>query len=381
MLLPSSVIENSFNCKFVVFRCFLDVPCLFENRGAKLLHGWRGFNLWLQCWFRALYGPHYAPNRNTILNTHRKFMETGSVMDRPYSGRPQSGQSEENVAAVWKAFDLSQGKSIRKASAELNISTTSIQRILWHELRLFPYKIQVVQKVEPQDYDSRIEMCEILLGHFQRDPSILEQMWFSDEALSTFLVVLISIIPTYGDFAIPCKLLLLVMYLASTSRWHGPFPGSARRTMDIHKHERDTPKLIILCAISSAGLIGPFFFCDWEGHSVNVKGDNYLRMLQEFCVPKLSAVANMQQVIFQQDGAPVHYLSEVCAFLDEQFPDRWNGRHGPMKWAPRSPDLTPCDFFLWGYIKSNVYGTRPRDLSMLVEHIRTHVLQWLPKCC
>ena len=119
--------------------------------------------------FRALYGPHYAPNLNTILNTHRKFMETGSVMDRPRSGRPQSGQSEENVAAVREAFDLSQGKSIRRASAEFNISATSIQRTLRRELRLFPYKIQVVQKLEPQDYDSRVEMCETV-GSFPERP-------------------------------------------------------------------------------------------------------------------------------------------------------------------------------------------------------------------
>ena len=26
-----------------------------------------------------------------------------------------------------------------------------------------------------------------------------------------------------------------------------------------------------------------------------------------------------------------------------------------LKWPPRSPDLTPCDFFLWGYVKGLVY--------------------------
>ncbi len=26
-----------------------------------------------------------------------------------------------------------------------------------------------------------------------------------------------------------------------------------------------------------------------------------------------------------------------------------------MKWTARSPDLTPCDFFLWGYVKQHVY--------------------------
>lgn len=116
-------------------------------------------------------------------NTHRKFIESGSVMDRPHSGRPRSEQSEENVATVREAFDLSQGKSIRRASSELNISSTAIHRILRQESRLFSYKIQVAQKLEPHGYDSRLEIYETLLDHFRRDPSILERMWFSNEAL------------------------------------------------------------------------------------------------------------------------------------------------------------------------------------------------------
>jgi hypothetical protein len=26
-----------------------------------------------------------------------------------------------------------------------------------------------------------------------------------------------------------------------------------------------------------------------------------------------------------------------------------------MKWPPRSPDLTLCDFFLWGYVKEQAF--------------------------
>ena len=28
---------------------------------------------------------------------------------------------------------------------------------------------------------------------------------------------------------------------------------------------------------------------------------------------------------------------------------------GFNNWPPRSPDATPCDFFLWGYVKDQVY--------------------------
>ena len=35
--------------------------------------------------------------------------------------------------------------------------------------------------------------------------------------------------------------------------------------------------------------------------------------------------------------------------------DRWIGRGGTINWPPRSPDLTPLDFCLWGLMKSEVY--------------------------
>jgi hypothetical protein len=39
------------------------------------------------------------------------------------------------------------------------------------------------------------------------------------------------------------------------------------------------------------------------------------------------------------------------------FPGRWVGHEGPIPWPPRSPDITPLDFFLCGYVKDIVYKT------------------------
>ena len=50
--------------------------------------------------------------------------------------------------------------------------------------------------------------------------------------------------------------------------------------------------------------------------------------------------------IFQQDGAPPHWGSHVSRVWDAAFPNRWIGRDGPAPWPPRSPDITPLDFFL-----------------------------------
>jgi len=34
--------------------------------------------------------------------------------------------------------------------------------------------------------------------------------------------------------------------------------------------------------------------------------------------------------------------------LTTTYNDYWIGQGGPMAWPPRSPDLIPMDFFLWG---------------------------------
>ncbi|KAF2367907.1 hypothetical protein FHG87_001352, partial [Trinorchestia longiramus] len=44
-----------------------------------------------------------------------------------------------------------------------------------------------------------------------------------------------------------------------------------------------------------------------------------------------------------------------------------------VEWPPRSPDLTPCDFFLWGYLKNKVYFSPPQDLEELQNRIRSEI--------
>jgi len=45
---------------------------------------------------------------------------------------------------------------------------------------------------------------------------------------------------------------------------------------------------------------------------------------------------------------------------------------GDVGWPARSPDLSPCDFFLWGYLKEKVF-IRPRSLEDLKERIRQEI--------
>ncbi|GFX75323.1 uncharacterized protein TNCV_3043451 [Trichonephila clavipes] len=75
-----------------------------------------------------------------------------------------------------------------------------------------------------------------------------------------------------------------------------------------------------------------------------------------------------------QDGATSHTANPIKAFLIQTFgEDRIVSRHCRYPWPPRSPDLTPADFWLWGYLKSRVYLSGPSSLSELKDAIHREV--------
>lgn len=72
----------------------------------------------------------------------------------------------------------------------------------------------------------------------------------------------------------------------------------------------------------------------------------------------------------QLDGASIHYLREVRDFLNDRYADRWIGRGSEYPWPANSPDLSPLDYFLWGFIKQDVYKTPVRDENHLRQKVR-----------
>ena len=71
------------------------------------------------------------------------------------------------------------------------------------------------------------------------------------------------------------------------------------------------------------------------------------------------------------------YHRDVRRFLSESLPQRWIDRVGKEDlalqfWPPRSPDLTPCHFFLRGFVKEVVYvPSLPTTLDDLKNRITT----------
>lgn len=113
-------------------------------------------------------------------------------------------------------------------------------------------------------------------------------------------------------------------------------------------------------------LLGPFIFNE------NLKSKMYRNFL-EFDLPGLLENVPLQvrrRMWYMQDGAPPHYGRAVTDYLNKTFPNRWLGRNGFVRWPPRSPDLNPMDFFIWGHLKTVVYSkNKPTTKDELLQRI------------
>ncbi|GFT34643.1 uncharacterized protein TNCV_1535861 [Trichonephila clavipes] len=86
-----------------------------------------------------------------------------------------------------------------------------------------------------------------------------------------------------------------------------------------------------------------------------------------------------RELWFQQDGATCHTARATIDLLKDTFGDRLISRFGPVNWPPRCCDLTPLDYFLWGYVKSLVYADKPRTLGHLEDNIRRVIADIRPQ--
>jgi hypothetical protein len=98
-------------------------------------------------------------------------------------------------------------------------------------------------------------------------------------------------------------------------------------------------------------------------------------MLETFLIPELQWFPVNENTHFQQDGATSHTARVTMNLLKDLFLNHLISRNGDVQWPPRSPDLSPCNFFLWGYLKSKVFETCPATTQDLKVRIREEVVQ------
>ncbi|GJQ65997.1 hypothetical protein Trydic_g4090 [Trypoxylus dichotomus] len=112
-------------------------------------------------------------------------------------------------------------------------------------------------------------------------------------------------------------------------------------------------------------LLGPFVF------PTELNGETYLQFLQGTMPGYLEDVPLKirKHMWFMHDGVPLHISQSVRNFFHDTY-SQWIGRGGHVQWPIHSPDLNPLHYFLWTYIKNQVYcGREIEDKDDLQKRI------------
>ena len=135
----------------------------------------------------------------------------------------------------------------RRASAELGISRSSLQRIM-SDIGLRPYRPQALQALNEDGGDRRLQFCESFMAYGGKFPDFLNHIIWSDEAC---------------------------FKLNGRVNRHNCVYWSDSNPREILQQELNSPGATVWASLCSSGLIGPFFFDN------TVTAKSYLKMLNE----------------------------------------------------------------------------------------------------
>lgn len=105
--------------------------------------------------YRAKYRGLNAPHPRTVRGLCQKFKFQGTISDLPRSGRMRSKRTNRKIDLVKEDVAENPRISIRHRCQQLNLSRTTIWRILRKDIQFYLYKIQLVQHLRPEDRPRR----------------------------------------------------------------------------------------------------------------------------------------------------------------------------------------------------------------------------------
>lgn len=226
------------------------------------------------------------------------------------------------------------GRSVRDLVIRTGVKKTTVHKILRKTLNFKPWKPIRCHELKDNDYQKCYDFGETMLELRRQDPRFFSNIVWSDEA----------------SFHINgCVTLRNCYFLAP------------KNPNVLYKKAVGKQRVTVWCGMTADRLIGPFIMRD------TMNAERYLDMLVNDVCPILR---HRPQLRLMSDGAPAHFERNVRQWMDRHFNNRWIGRGGPIARPARSPDLTPCDFFLWGWVKNKVYQTMPGNIEELAETIR-----------
>ena len=277
-----------------------------------------------------------APARNSILSLTEKFIREGTVDNlwEGSTGTTRYARTEKVVEKAKVIMEAHPREPIRHLSQQVGVSASSAWRIVREDLGLYPYRMWTRQKLTPKNMDDRVAFCTWFLLQCQASDAFLHNVWFTDEA----------------HFHLDGRI------NTQNNRYWATTPPDIVEERPLH-----SLKCPAWCAVSSSGVIGPFWFQDRAGLTQTVTAARYRCIFKHFVAAMQRRCADTYCIQwFQQDGATPHTANETVQLIQQHFGERVISRNTRHPWPANSPDLSPPDLFLWEDLKGKVSRTTRR---------------------
>lgn len=288
------------------------------------------------------------PGRNiqqsTVSRLMTKFKATGSVGNTFKKLHKPSKNSEDVELNVCLDAVEYKKTSIEAIADRSGVHRESVRRIL-HKNKFRAYKPKFINTLKERDFDLRLDFSFWFEGMRAELINFPYHILWTDEATFTSNGVVSS----------------------QNCRWW----AQENPNFIIECRDQYSFKTNVWCGMLNNQIIGPYFF---RG---NLNSDIFLQFLNTEILEVLDnmPLRTRRNLWYQCDGAPIHNSRAVRERLSAIFRGKVIGNNMEQNWPPRSPDLTPLDFFLWGYLKQKVYKQRPfHDVNHLERVIQESIL-------
>ena len=230
--------------------------------------------------------------------------------------------------------------TVQEIVAEVGISTGSVHSIPIEDLNLRRASAKVVPKLlTKQQKELRKEISEDMLDLANHDPEFIKTIITGDETW------------VYG-YDPETKF--------QSSKWKHPESPRPKKARQV----RSNVKVMLTCFFDSPGIVHHEYAP--EGQTIN--NEYYLQVLRRLREavrrkrPNMWAAKNFQ---LHHDNAPAHSAHVIHAFLAKNSMSL-------VRKAPYSPDLAPCDFWLFTKLRTILKGRRfqsTEDMKKSMEEL------------
>lgn len=291
---------------------------------------------------RKVYG-NDSMSDTQIKEWFRRFKDgRASVDSDPRSGRPSTSKTAENVERVRSAINKNRRLTVRELEEDLGIPKTIVSRILTEDLGMSRVIAKFVPRVLTEDQkNSRVEIAKDILESIKKDPDLLKRIITGDETW------------VYG-YNPDTK--------AQSSQWatkEEPRPKKARQS-------RSNVKAMLTVFFDQEGVVHH----EYAPRSRTINKEYYLEVLKRLRHalrrkrPHLWKSGNW---LLHHDNAPAHSSHLIQEFLT---------KHGivQLRQPLYSPDIAPCDFWLFPMLKYPLKGKRFDDVEEIKQNATRELL-------